>query len=694
MLNLENIYQLFGFKQQKIPSADVHVFTQNGGYFFNADLIVDRETEQSEKIKRDLESAGYSVSVRNYKSSEDAERELFRGFFKVEESKKLLKDGYEENVGKNEKLIDGRYTYHPCRYFNYQTGESADLDLVGRLLEDVQEKGPKLIIVEAAAGYGKTSTIYEFVKSLVEKPELDDTIPFLAELYRNRQAKIFRYVLLDEINRQFSVKLECVEHYVKKGNVILIVDGFDELIQQKNTSKSEDDPLNEAMLETIASLLKDNAKIIITARKTAVFSEGPFSIWKQSHEGDFNICRYEIQEPNVEDWLSAQKIRYLNEHQIDLIKFPNPLLLGWLQSQEDSFFQAQMDSEQLLSVYFEKLLKREIDRQSLNASVEEQKNLLKSLAGYYMDFSLDCLSKSELEDYLNQFQNKFLVELLSRYSGEEKTSFEELVERICMHACLDRKNSGMVGFVNDFTFGFFLGEYIISGNADDKWDLFFPYLDKIFLAFSFRSDEIKKKLWVKLNELCELLNGNADETKWKYQIDKILKGKILRDYVSLTFDQVKFDRDVFGEEHVFEENSFFKCTFDQITFTENVIKKNTFLCCTFYNCEWPNSSSLSYANNFKNCKGIPEFPENNTGENGSEIVFTEEEIKVLKRFWPDGSNSPMKQKQMQSIKSGGNYNCDDAIESLRKKGFLTIKDELVTLVSSKIFDVWNGLKRE
>ena len=92
-----------------------------------------------------------------------------------------------------------------------------------------------------------------------------------------------------------------------------------------------------------------------------------------------------------------------------------------------------------------------------------------------------------------------------------------------------------------------------------------------------------------------------------------------------------------------------------------------------------------------NCEGVPHSEQK--PEIQQSIVFSESEQKVLKRFWPDGSSSPMKQKQIQSIKSGGNYDCDEALESLRKKGFLTISSELVTLNHAKIGEIWNGLKK-
>ena len=691
-LSLVDVYQLFGFKQEKCKYDNIHVFTQNNGYYHNADLVVDETTDDSEKIKRDLESAGFTVAIRHYKSVEDAEWELFKGFFNIDETKKCIKARYDEFAEKNKKVIGGEYTYLPSRFLNYQTNDCGDKNLVDCLMNEVKEKGPKLIIIEAAAGYGKTSTVYEFIKTATESAEMSNSITFLAELYRNRQAKIFKYVLLDEIDRNFpSIKRECFEYYVKKGKIILIVDGFDELIQQKGNAKDSDDTLNEAMLETIASLLTENAKIIITARKTAVFSEGPFSQWKLSHEKDFCIKRYEIQEPEIEDWLPASKIRSLIQYQIDLKKFPNPLLLGWLRCQKEDFFSESFDSEVLLERYFGGLLNREKERQDLPANSEEQKRFLMDLSGYLMDFRFDCLPKNDLEDYIKQYQNKFISTIQSRYSAEDRTSYEELIEKICMHALLDRKNNRFVGFVNDFTFGYFLGEYIIDGNADDKWELFVSYLDRIFLAFGFRSEQKRSLLWDKLNSLCEVLEKNGDETKWKYKIDKILKGSVQRDYENLTFEHVVFENDMFVDDFKCTGNSFFNCVFKNVIFSELTLKNNLFFNCKFYNCKWPNIDCSEYENNLMNCDGSPHSEKEK--EVKKEIFFSDGEQRVLKRFWPDGSSSPMKQKQIQSIKSGGNYGCDEALESLRKRGFLTINSELVTLNPVKIGEIWSGLRR-
>ena len=96
-------------------------------------------------------------------------------------------------------------------------------------------QGAQLIIVEAAAGFGKTSVSYELIKKLADEPQ--GTIPIITELSKNRTASIFRYVLLSEIDSKFSgLNSELVTYEIKQGRIPLIIDGFDELL-----SKSHDD---------------------------------------------------------------------------------------------------------------------------------------------------------------------------------------------------------------------------------------------------------------------------------------------------------------------------------------------------------------------------------------------------------------------------------------------------------------------
>ena len=116
-----------------------------------------------------------------------------------------------------------------------------------------------LFLIEAAAGFGKTCTAYELLLELVTKNI--GKIPLFSELSRNRQAKIFRYVLLDEIDRSFPLlSSSLVRNEVRAGNVPVILDGFDELLHESTSNDQVNYEKTEPMLETITELLTDSAK--------------------------------------------------------------------------------------------------------------------------------------------------------------------------------------------------------------------------------------------------------------------------------------------------------------------------------------------------------------------------------------------------------------------------------------------------
>lgn len=128
-----------------------------------------------------------------------------------------------------------------------------------------------LLIIEAAAGFGKTCTAYEILNRYTENNS--DKLPFFTELARNREARVFKHILLNEIDEQLpsGIKQNVVIDQITKGRIPLIIDGFDELISKD--SKKED---VESMISTIVDLLKGEAKIIITSRKTAIFNSEEF----------------------------------------------------------------------------------------------------------------------------------------------------------------------------------------------------------------------------------------------------------------------------------------------------------------------------------------------------------------------------------------------------------------------------------
>ncbi|WP_228262130.1 hypothetical protein, partial [Acinetobacter baumannii] len=102
--------------------------------------------------------------------------------------------------------------------------KKGELNPIVEITNRLNEKKPILFIIEAAAGFGKTCTAYEILNHIVTKE--NNMVPLFSELSRNRQAKIFHYVLLDEIDRSFpNLKSQLVKDQILKGKVPVILDG-------------------------------------------------------------------------------------------------------------------------------------------------------------------------------------------------------------------------------------------------------------------------------------------------------------------------------------------------------------------------------------------------------------------------------------------------------------------------------------
>lgn len=92
--------------------------------------------------------------------------------------------------------------------------------------EATNRKGAHLVVVEAAAGFGKTCTAYEVYKSFLDNSEYQK--PIFTELSRNRDAKQFKYILWSEIDKEkdTTAKQELVVYNIKKGKSLLLLMGL------------------------------------------------------------------------------------------------------------------------------------------------------------------------------------------------------------------------------------------------------------------------------------------------------------------------------------------------------------------------------------------------------------------------------------------------------------------------------------
>lgn len=204
-----------------------------------------------------------------------------------------------------------------------------------------------------------------------------DYVPIFTELSKNRKAAVFRYVLLDEIDRKFSsLSSKLVISEIQGGKVPLIIDGFDELISRSNpsmkTDNNYDDEDAQTMLDTIAELFQGDCKtkMVLTSRKSAIFTGELFKEWIEKKLPNCNVTRISIEEPTVRDWLGYEKTTFLEKQSIPFASIINPILLAFMRSLPFAKFEERCSNEeQVISYYFDSLLSREQERQALQLSV-------------------------------------------------------------------------------------------------------------------------------------------------------------------------------------------------------------------------------------------------------------------------------------------------------------------------------------
>lgn len=253
----------------------------------------DVDDAKIESLVSSFRLQNYSVRVCKKEQVSNIEDYLFDWFFQVEQSNKKIKNRYAEYTsavmrayGLDEaQMSSTEYEYVKCPYLIERNYGHVEFDngvsIVSALRQELITDGAKLIIVEAPAGYGKTSTAMELLNSYSDVTS--KVRPFYMELSLDRQAPTFYYLLISQINKTFNVLLgdTIVMHNIKEGRIPLIIDGFDELLNEDLDAGNSNFDRNKGktMLETIADLLEGNAKIVLTTRKTAILSGPEFYDW-------------------------------------------------------------------------------------------------------------------------------------------------------------------------------------------------------------------------------------------------------------------------------------------------------------------------------------------------------------------------------------------------------------------------------
>lgn len=586
-----NIYSQYPYTFEK-DGGDYLIFSYEEGIYPAVDIIVkDTLTEEEQnKIKQEYSIAGFATRLIKYNEIDVLEDYLFKNFFSPALAKQKLLSEYALYAKKvmspyiKEDQTIPEYTYINVDYRlekNFSKETNVQVDVIKKLYNIMLDnEGASLIIVEAPAGFGKTSTSYELVKTLCSDER--NIRPFFMKLEKDRQATTFRYLLLSQIDRNFKVKHknDIVLRHIKNGRIPLIIDGFDELLS-KDLDKGEQKigfEKVETMLSTIGELLTDKSKIILTSRKTAIFSGEQFMEWyyNQLDKGkNFNLYRFQLEVPSINDWLPYDTIKKLPK---SLLKVTNPVLLSYLRYASDVDYNKMSNSLNLVEAYFTFLFQREQIRQNLLLKVPEQHKIFEKLAAYFAAFDVTSIPRKEVSEAIYEVERG----LIEKYS-ENKEKEKNLINKLTNHAILDRHENGNIGFINDFIYGTLLGQALLdllkSNNNSLPLSLITTLtpstMDKIIEATNLWKKRDKKEL---ADALLRIPNLSPNTL---FTIDWNLKGEISRKYEYLSFNQENFK----GIK-ITENAELFKCTFSDCSFQNSELDFDKIKECYFINCKF------------------------------------------------------------------------------------------------------------
>lgn len=702
---IEKLYKLYNFQEIE-TNNDYSIFLQDFGYFKNLEAIYDDESKvNKEAINKEYLKSGYSTpKYYKYTDLNSLHLNLFKGFFRFDQYKKGLQRSYARfKEEKKKTLLGNEYRYIPCSYqINYEENRG-NLSLIECLLQDIKTSSG-FFILEAAAGFGKTCATFELMNSITELADAD-FVPLFIELSRNRSAPIFHYVLLDEIDRNFpTLNSDLVLEEIKQGNIPLIIDGFDELLSTDNLEK-ENSERSKTMIQTLFELVGDDskAKIILTSRKTSLITNG---VLEKIIENNHQIKRYTILDPDIKNWLSPELRSIFKSKKFDIEKLANPILLTMLKNMDDgeSFVATDFDFKMLIEKYLNNLLTREIDRQELLLSPEEQIELFTCFTKFFTDFNIS----SEEADMVNLYFKEILstnyqlekqviklppvTEILKKYNSyKTKPTEEQFIGKLSRHALLDssKTDNNQIGFINEFLFAVFIGK-VLEKFPDSLLEE--KHIDILATAYTIMPETDKKRLFSVLQKSLEY-----QKNEFIIQIDNLLLKFLSKSYNNLQLESMIFTNFDFSKENTINYSFFQSCRFDKCIFS-NKITNSQFFNCHFYDCVYKDGNKLvnpELKNIFVDCKGnLPNTYTIPKEEKSDDEIY---EKRVLEQYWAKGRPNAELRRYPKTLYRGFDVSeykaVENAIERLKRKHYLEFTGLCYELKTEKISEIKKVLGR-
>lgn len=699
--SLDEVYKKYGYKKKDV-GAGINIYLYEEGKYFGVDIIplnTLTETEnRCDELRREYADGGYSAQVRKIKSNQEASDELYKSFFSYNSTLKRLKSKYktfEANQSKLNGSAQYKYIHSPFQLNNEPPPSNNIINEISNLLK---ADSPQLIIIEAAAGYGKTCTSYEILNSLTKNGNCDN--PIMTELSRNRGANIFRYILLDEIDREYpSLDSTLVKYEIQSGRIPLIIDGFDELLNKSDLVTDQEHEVFgevEPMLDTIGKMLVGKAKLILTTRKTAIFGGSEFRDWYGRWKNSFEVNRFSIEIPRIKDWLGKQKVGNVKDRNIPIEQIANPVLLTYLRNLSSTDFQSHLNEPNLIvKRYFYSLMEREKTRQELFIDPDDQYNIFKNVVKMLIQFDLSSEKRQFMKDIIEDQNRVILEKALKSYPGTP--TIETLSDKLVNHAILDRRGreENMIGFINDFVFGSLIGEVMCESSSKEIESSFTAYMVELgATAFRVQNRENKDLMWKKIESLKHKFPINV-----LFNFDITLKGKLLREISNTTIQSVQAYLVDFNSDTKIESCVFINCKFKRCTFDLHAFSAITFIQCGFDSCTVRGAKYLDMNNENAaiKCTEIDCSVFYYNSEQYLEDEYTEDQIfqnTILKKIF-DLENEQKSQKLsllLRGFNKAERKKVKNEVQILAKSNFVKVNGLDVHIEMNKLKEVENRIK--
>lgn len=700
---IKELYNLFGFNVYESTNEYI-IFQQNRGYFNNVEIVIMSKTFNAASLKSELSEAGFAVKVKFFETIEKLHEDLFLGFFCINCAKEREKSNYNQfcEMQTKKKITGEEYKYIECNYT--LNNENVSMELIQFIIDQIEKEKSGLLIIEAAAGYGKTCTSYEVTHAL--SSHFDHKIPLLTELSKNRKASIFRYVLLSEIDANFTgLKYELVEKEILDGNIPLIIDGFDELlsksIELQNDNKSDQFKESQTMLDTIAQFFTNDskAKIIITSRKSSIFTGELFENWIVKRELNCDINRIQLGTPNCAKWLGLDKYNILKKNKPELIKISNPILLDIVRSMGIDELNRLTVSD-IIEVYFDKLLEREIERQSLLIDKNEQMNIMRQLAVEFVELDITseeykCIAEifemilgSKLDEYISKYND---LAILNEGTVPDR---EEFISKLAHHAFLDRvsvsKNN--IGFINYFVFGLLIGDALVSNQLSIE-KVSFRFIDIAATAYTTHNKDKREALFKVIEPSLDRFEENN-----RIYIDSKLLFHPSKSYSECVFTSIHFESQFeFLKEYKFINCSFYDCSFENCKISLQAFIECQFINCKFFDSILVDDTEIDNQLIFVSCLGEKEFNERASQYIPPKVDGRNYKKILLEQFWKPGKDLAERRCGFHTVYRGISKNdikyIDDALKELISQGIIKKLSMCYELNFSKIDEISRILER-